>query len=313
MRPPFADTLERSPARRSRPRSGSSPVSSITTRSKPAEWPAPLSALRVSSFPHADSITPGYGDRRIRTSRPEASAIAATWVRSSDAFSFEIEAIAPRHPGRRKGPHKWPRANTAQIADFAFFASCRKGTFVGVPSRPQEVHREVRQLHRLPRRSMPRGDPQFSRLQAASAPTGSSGTGTASTGGDFARPIPRPIFPHVGRSVPLRLRLRHWLHPLRLVTKPRTRQETPGPLLKEDYRHAGPLPPPAPGAAPCSARGSRLSNDPRFSIPYPPDTGMDAPEPTESWVDRRGRRGPQPSRFRTARRGRTEWRGSSSR
>ena len=32
-----------------------------------------------------------------------------------------IEAIDPRHPGVRSGPHRCPRAKIAQTADFAFF------------------------------------------------------------------------------------------------------------------------------------------------------------------------------------------------
>ena len=105
---PFrADTLDRSPANRSRARSGNRPVSSTITRSYPDAWPAVRSADKVSSEPVELSITPGYGERRIRMSRFDASAISRTCRRSSPAFSLLILAIAPRQartPQRAPGP-----------------------------------------------------------------------------------------------------------------------------------------------------------------------------------------------------------------
>ena len=60
----------------------------------------------VSSVPVADSMTPGYGDRRTFTSSPDASAISATCRRSSAALPLSKLATAPRQPGRRSGPHR---------------------------------------------------------------------------------------------------------------------------------------------------------------------------------------------------------------
>ena len=138
---PFrALTLEdRRPARSSRARSGNRPVSS--TRHEVVArlaWPAFLSALTcVSSVPVADSIdTRIRTDRRILSSSPDASAISATWRRSSAALPLSKLAIAPRQPGRRERTARGSRdATTAAIALISrSFERCSVPTFMRGPT-----------------------------------------------------------------------------------------------------------------------------------------------------------------------------------
>ena len=72
-------------------------------------------------------MRPGYGACLIVISDSfDASAIAATWFLNSLAFSLLTDATAPRQPEVRRGPTRWPSANTAQIADLEFFRATAK-------------------------------------------------------------------------------------------------------------------------------------------------------------------------------------------
>ena len=181
---PFrADTLDRSPANRSRARSGNRPVSSTITRSYPDAWPAVRSADKVSSEPVELSITPGYGERRIRMSRFDASAISRTCRRSSPAFSLLILAIAPRQPGRRSGPTEYPSARTAAIALLPDLrAVLSAASCASHDARSQSTANSGSAIG-SPLRGCPGGTISVFRDHCASAPTGSAWSTSATTGG----------------------------------------------------------------------------------------------------------------------------------
>ena len=94
-------------------------------------------------------------DANLPGSSPTPRQSPATWLRNSPAFSFETLAIAPRQPGVRSGPTRWPSARTAQTALLEFFRAMQSADSCEPQPARRKILREIGERHRLPRQRMP--------------------------------------------------------------------------------------------------------------------------------------------------------------
>ena len=160
-RPPLAETDDLNPASSSRLLSGKRPTSSHITRSNELAWPADRSLLRHSNVPVELITFPGYGDRRNRRPcNPLATAMDSTWVLNSSDFSLLREAIAPLHPGCRKGPHKVAETQNRHPGRLRVLPGNGTRGLVSVPAFSQELLDVHGERHRLSGRRMASWDAQ---------------------------------------------------------------------------------------------------------------------------------------------------------